>query len=202
MSEQTGLYIGAILTAMSFTYLYKDNPLYRIAEYLFVALSTGYGVAYVYHSQIIGYIEKDMLKGGEWSLLIPIAIGLLIYTRYNKKWVWISRIPMAFWIGYGAGYGLAYDPAVFMKQVFDSFINITDAFPNNLIYAAVVVSTVVFFLFTVKKDRGALKYTSLFGRYALMVAFGSAFGSIAMAYLSLIIGRLQYVLVDCLHILK
>lgn len=190
------------MTVMCFSYLYKDNPLYRIAEYLFVALSTGYTVAYVYHNNLLPYVQKDMLQNGEWSLLIPMAIGLSIYTRYNKKWVWVSRIPMAFWIGYGAGYGLAYDPAVFMRQVFDSFINVTDNFPNNLLYAAIVISVIVFFIFTIKKDAGPAKHTSLFGRYALMVAFGSAFGSITMAYLSLIIGRLQYVLVDCLKVIR
>lgn len=202
MSQQTGLYIGALLTLMCFSYLYKDNPLYRIAEYLFVALSTGYGVAYVYHSQIAGYVQKDMMANGEWSLLIPITIGILIYTRYNKNLVWLSRIPMAFWIGYGGGYTLAYDPAVFMKQVFDSFIDVTKNFPNNLIYAIVVISVVTFFLFTIKKEAGPMKHTSVLGRYALMVAFGSAFGSITMAYLSLIIGRLQYVLIEALQVLK
>jgi hypothetical protein len=89
-----------------------------------------------------------------------------------------------------------------MRQVFDSFIDVTKNFPNNLLYAAIVIAVIVFFLFTLRKESGATKHASLFGRYAMMVAFGSAFGSITMAYLSLIIGRLQYVLIDCLKIVR
>ncbi len=206
VSEQTGLYVGALLTIMTWSYLYKENPLYRIAEHLVVGLTTAYGIGYVYHNTIKPTIEKDILQDGRYLLIIPILLGLMIYGRYHKDWVWLSRIPMAFWIGYGAGYTLAYQPAIFMRQIFDSFISFRGATAaatfNQIIYALVVISVLIFFIFTIKRDDRAVKNVALFGRYALMVAFGSAYGSITMAYLSLIIGRLQYVLIECLKIMK
>lgn len=200
MSAQTGLYIGALLTIMAWSYLYKENPLFRFTEHLYIGLVTAYGVGYTYHNYLVPIITKDIVQQGGYSLIIPAVAGLLIYARYIRGWVWLSRIPMAFWIGYGAGYSLAYTPAVFMKQIFDSFIQLNSI--NNIIYFLVLVSAIMFFIFTVKKDAGPMKWGHYAGRYSLMVAFGSAFGSITMAYLSLIIGRLSYVLCDALHLIK
>ena len=37
-----GPWIAAFLTLAIFSYLYKDNPFYKVAEHLFVGISTGY----------------------------------------------------------------------------------------------------------------------------------------------------------------
>ncbi len=106
---------------------------------------------------------------------------------------------MGFWIGYGAGNFLAFNPATYMPQLFNTFIRLDSI--NNVIYFAVVVLVIWYFIFTIRKDSGVVKQGSMLGRYALMVAFGSAYGSITMAYLSLIIGQLQIIL-GYLHLIK
>lgn len=201
MSPQTGLWVGGLVTLMAWSYLYKENPLFRLVEHIFVGGAMAYGVFTTYYQVILPTWQKDMVKDGNWSYLIPIAIGLLIYTRYaGRGWSWLARWTMAFWVGYGAGYELAYTPAVFMKQVTDTFRPIKGI--NDVLYFLIVAAALYYFLFTVRKEGPAQKGISWFGRYSLMVAFGAAFGSITMAYLSLIIGRLQYLLRDVTHLIK
>jgi hypothetical protein len=72
---------------------------------------------------------------------------------------------------------------------------------NVLVIFIGSLSTITYFFFT-KEQKGALKVTSQIGRYTMMIAFGSAFSNTVMGRLSLLIGRLQYLLGDWLGILK
>ncbi|MBM4400290.1 MAG: hypothetical protein FJ041_08195, partial [Candidatus Cloacimonetes bacterium] len=53
-----------------------------------------------------------------------------------------------------------------------------------------------------RKQEGVLGYTSKIGIWFLMVSFGASFGYTVMARISLLIGRLQFLLMDWLHIIK
>ena len=83
---------------------------------------------------------------------------------------------------------------------FDTFINLTNI--NNILYFLIVIVVIWYFIFTVRKDTPVRSGASQLGRYALMIAFGSAYGSITMAYLSLIIGQLEIIFRDTLHLIK
>ena len=48
-------------------------------------------------------IIRPILDKGEWSLLIPVAIGTLMLARYVPKAAWLSRYAFAFIVGVGAG---------------------------------------------------------------------------------------------------
>jgi hypothetical protein len=171
-----------------------------------VGSATAYGIVYTIQNQIVPRIVDDIVGRGKWVYIIGAVFGLLIYFSFVKGQEWVARLTMGFWIGYGAGYNLAYSPPVFLKQVTDTFINLrtgqVSTSINNLLYFVIVIATLMYFAFTLKKDTGVLKYGAQFGRYALMVAFGSAYGSITMAYLSLIIGQLGIIFKDTLHLIK
>ncbi|MGE5580129.1 MAG: hypothetical protein ACM3WU_08820 [Bacillota bacterium] len=206
-TEQWSFIFQSICILAAWSYLVKgENPVYTGAEHFLVGSATAYGIVYTWQNQLVPRVVDDIIGKGKWGYLIPAALGLLIYFAFIKGHEWIARITMGFWIGYGAGYALAYNPPVFLKQVFDSFINLNTGKAstsiNNILYFLVVVTALVYFAFTLKKDRGVAGGASKFGRYALMVAFGSAYGSITMAYLSLIIGQLNIIFRDTLHLVK
>jgi len=45
--------LGLILTLMIFSYLIGDNPLFRIAIYLFIGVSSGYAATVVWHYVLV-----------------------------------------------------------------------------------------------------------------------------------------------------
>ncbi|MGI6621371.1 MAG: hypothetical protein ACOX35_08095 [Bacillota bacterium] len=198
--EQFGYIVSSICILMAWSYLIKENAVYNFAEHLLVGMAVGRGIAYTIEVQLKPRIVDGMIGQGRWSLIIPAIIGCLIYFRFVRGYEWLSRICMAVWIGYGAGNALAFNPATYMPQIFDSFIKL-DSF-DNIIYFLIVISVLWYFIFTVRKDSGFGQQFSRAGRYALMVAFGSAYGSITMSYLSLIIGQLEIILRDTLHLVK
>ncbi len=208
MSTQQWSYLfQSICIIAAWSYLVKgQNPLYTAAEHILVGSATAYGVVYTWQNQLVPRVMDDIIKKGKWGYLIPGVLGLLIYFAFLKGYEWVARITMGFWIGYGAGYALAYNPPVFLKQVFDTFINLrtnkASTSINNILYFLIVVTALTYFAFTLKKEHPVPGVASRFGRYALMVAFGSAYGSITMAYLSLIIGQLGIIFRDTLHMVK
>ena len=62
---------GLILTLMIFSYLIGDNPLFRIAVYIFIGVSSGYAATVVWHQVLVPKL-LDPLR-----LAIPINYYLL-----------------------------------------------------------------------------------------------------------------------------
>ncbi|MBN2460910.1 MAG: hypothetical protein JXB60_04830, partial [Candidatus Cloacimonetes bacterium] len=48
-----GIWLGALVTFAIFSFLYKDNPFYKIAEQIFVGLSAGYWFVYTIYFILI-----------------------------------------------------------------------------------------------------------------------------------------------------
>ena len=52
-THDVGIWVGALLTLCIFSFLYKDNPLYKFAEHLFVGVSIGYVVMQQYYNVLL-----------------------------------------------------------------------------------------------------------------------------------------------------
>lgn len=210
MSESVitvGNWLQAFFTIVLVSAVFKDNPLYWFAEHTYVGLYAGYGVALTYFNYIRQNVTKGLMTDGEWSLLIPIIIGVLIYTRYIKSISWLSRYTICFQLGIGSGYVLAKDfKPFFVDQVRATFLPLWGSGDwwvdvSNWVYVIGTVCSLVYFLFTIQK-KGVQGKVSLVGRYTMMVAFGAAFGNTVMARVSLFLGRMQFLLGDWLHLIK
>ncbi len=105
--ETAGLWVSAIFTLGIYSFLYKENPLYRLAEHLVVGISSGYGIAITWTRVIQPRLIDPIVAGesGAWVLLIPAALGILYITRFFPNVAWLSRYPLAFIMGASMGVG-------------------------------------------------------------------------------------------------
>lgn len=207
-----GPLLGGLLTLAILSYLWRENPVYRLAEHIFIAIATSYSLVVNYDTLIKPTITNDIIKGGRWDYALAAILGLLIYTRYFPKIAWISRYPMSFWVGYGAGYVLSFAPAPLIKQINDSFVKfaVTDKAGalqfgptvNNILFFLMLIAAMTYFFFTIRRDYPAVGYTASLGRWAIMIGLGAAFGNTVMARISLFLGRLQFLFGDWLHLIK
>ncbi len=196
------IWIAAFFTLAVFSFLYKETPLYRFAEHVYVGTASGHLIVTTYYNFIRPTVANDIVKEHQWLLIIPILIGLLIYTRYIPSISYMSRIPMAFWMGMVSGYTLTYFPAPFIGQVTSSFLRLDNI--NNIIFTVGLLGTLVYFCFTIgpsHKLYPGQRIGSVIGRWTMVIALGAAFGSTVMARFSLLLGRLQFLLGDWLHII-
>lgn len=51
--DTIGIWIGALCTLAVFSFLYRDNPLYRVAEHVFVGISAAYWMTQGFWAQIV-----------------------------------------------------------------------------------------------------------------------------------------------------
>lgn len=204
-------WVGAIFTLAIYTYLWKENPVFRLAEHIYAALAVGYGICYYWHGTLKPALTENIAVKKEYYLILAIIVALLIYLRYFPKVAWLARIPMSIWVGYGVGYVLSMIPAPFLTQVTNSFIKFVPAKQgawyatntvNNILFFVCLTCTLMYFFFTVKRNNPVMGVTSTVGRWTLMLAFGAAFGNTVQARISIFIGRLQFLLGTWLGLLK
>lgn len=203
-----GVWLGAIFTFAIFSFLYKDNPFYKVAEQIFVGLSAGYWLVYtiffILKPNLYVPLSTDFVTN--WYYLIPAALGVMMLLRLIPSIDWISRFPVAMVIGTTSGiYFLRYLKSDVINQMTATMINPFVGGDwvvviGQLLLIVGTITGVIYFYFS-KKHEGAFGVTARIGIYFLMVSFGAAFGYTAMARISLLIGRLQFLLGDWLGIL-
>ena len=202
-----GAWVATGLTLFIFSFLYKDNPLFKLAEHLYVGVSVGYTIVKAYDTVIVHLIVKPIFEQGEIALLVPVAIGMLMLTRYVPKAAWLSRYAFAFIVGVGSGLAIPRTISSFiLKQIEDTVrpllsiagndgvtfsLNLLNPASNlNAIIILIGVSSVLFYFFFSIEHSGPGKVVARTGVLFLMIAFGAAFGYTVMARMSLLIGRL------------
>ncbi len=199
MSATVSNWLALFFTISIFSLvLYKDNKLFRIAETVLVGITAANGIVLTFNNYIRPTVVSDIGQDGKFWYVIPILAGLLMYTRFFGTIGWLSRIPMGFWLGIGSGYILTRQPAVFLSQVQATFLPLNSI--NNILFVLGAVTVLAYFYFTVETGKGAMKTVSEVGKVFLLVTFGAAFANTVMSRVSVLLGRMQFILQDMFHI--
>lgn len=204
--QKAGIWLAAIMTLSAYSYLWKENPLFRIGEHLLIATNVSY-LAIVAWGNIKQSVFAPISKDGKYILLVPVILGILLFTRWFPKITWLSRISVAFMMGvYGAVSITGTVNANFVKQITATMLPLNSI--NNVIVVFGTLSTVCYFLFLQGKSVAGQGWGRLmngvgeFGKWIMMVAFGAAFGATVMGRLTLVLGRLQFLFGKWIPLIK
>ncbi len=219
LSHDLGVWVAAALTLFIFSFLYKDNPLYKFAEHLFVGVSAGYLMIQSYwtvidsnlvrplgqaargtgsHAELHGAFAAQQGDYRAW-LIIPAIFGVLLFTRLIPRISWMSRIALALIIGVYAGIKTTgFAQGDFVAQVQGSLQPLWKAGDllysvNAILFTVGLITSLLFFFFS-REHKGALGVASRVGVWFLMVGFGAGYGYTVMSRISLLIGRFQFLL--------
>ena len=225
LARSIGVWIAALLTLFVLSFLIKDNPFYKIAESLFVGISAAYWMVVAFWDQIvpnlIGKLSPTFVRN--WAMpglgedarqellyLIPFILGLMLLWRLSPKGGWISRWPMAFFIGTFCGLRLIrFLQADFLIQiragidplyvteggVFDVWASLA-----NIILLIGVLSCLVYFFFSFE-HKGIVGKTAKLGIWYLMITFGAGFAYTVMGRIALLAIRLEFLFDDWLWLI-
>lgn len=217
MATSVGMWIGGLLTLMILSFLYKDNPFYKFAEHLFVGVSAAYWmvvgfwttlvpnlIARLWPSHMGGVLPSATANKQELMYVIPLVFGLLMLARLSPRASWLSRWAMAFVIGFAAGTNFTrYLQSDFVSQINSSITplyspgmsvmgTIGDVFSKLVIFAG-LLGALIYFYFS-KEHKGSFGQVARFGIWVLMAAFGATFGYTVMARISLLTGRMDFLI--------
>ncbi|MCH7689699.1 MAG: hypothetical protein IIA17_01470 [candidate division Zixibacteria bacterium] len=199
-----GTIVAGILTIAILSFLYGDNPVYKMAETLLVGVSMGYVLVITWTNTLMAVLFKPLFVESEFWLIIPFIFGLFMFGRFHKSTSFLSRYSMAVLIGSGAGVAI---PAMLgartLRQMTatvemvqgDSFLTIF----SGLVVVAGLFSTLSYFYFS-REHEGIMGRSARVGTYFLMIFFGTTFGYTVMSRVSTFIGRMDFLLSDFLHL--
>jgi hypothetical protein len=200
-----GLWVSGLLTLFVFSFLFGDNPFYKLAEHIYVGVSAGYWMCLGYWQSIVPYVLEP-LKRFEWIALIPLIMGIMLLFQLHPKTAWVSRWPLCFLVGLYAGLNIVYTmQAQILEQVYASINPLwsTAAVPldswelwTNWILVVGLFTGLIYFYFSVPHQGVFFGGAARIGIWILMIALGASFGYTVMARVSLLIGRVQFFSMD------
>jgi len=195
-----GAWVATGLSLFMYSFLYKDNPFFKLGEHIYVGASIGYTLAITYDEVMVKKLYVPMVQQGKWWLVVPALLGLLMLARFIPSIAWLSRISFDFILGISSGVAIPRQISSYILQQVQGTLKplvtvgagggawVTFAGLNTLLVLVGVVSVLFYFFFSIEHT-GIVHRVARVGIYFLMVSFGAAFGYTVMARMSLLIGR-------------
>lgn len=229
-SRSVGVWISALLTLCVFSYLYRDNMFYKLAESIIVGVSAGYWLVQNFWEVLVVKVFVKVApaisryalvpdlpidaKVDYWTL-VPVILGCLIFCRLVPRVAWLGRWPLAFVVGTTAGLKLIlFLNADFVQQVRSTILPLV-VFMNsdanrtidwnksiqNTVIVFSVLSSLTYFYFSVE-HKGIIGRISRVGIWVLMISFGASFALTVMGRITLLTMRLQFLFDEWLGLVK
>jgi hypothetical protein len=200
--------------------VYRENAVYRFFEHIFIGIATGFGAYITVVNVLWPRCFELMIKKGHWYWAFTIVAGAMWYFIFSRKHFWISRMIQQTLMGLGAGWLFKGFASSNMAKFFASMkplwgkslpkavlvgetTKIVPGHPlssgevfSHLIFIVVLFTVMSYFFFSFEHKNRTVVRTTQLGRFFLMFTFGAMFGSTVMARLSLLIGRMDFLIHD------
>lgn len=199
-----GTFTALILTLAVFSGFFKQNPLCRFAESLFIGVSAGY-FAVIWYFSIIKPTYQSALHG-DLLVLIPLIAGLLLFIPSNSARLYskFRFLPAAFIVIVTLAVNIPIYFNAFLKEMirtsiiplvsFDSDGNFQlDATINALLSILAVTSTMMFLVARYRSGT-FIRRTGEIGRFYILIAIGAAFAYTLLSRLILFMGKIEFII--------
>lgn len=227
-SHTLGIWVAALLTLAILSFVYRDNPFYKLAEAIIVGVSAAYWMVVAFWTVLIpnlfGKLAPEWIQS--WAMpglspvrdehwyynIVPLVLGLMLLWRLAPRGAWIARWPLAFIIGTTAGLRLVHflqadflsqiqagiEPIVVLDRATVSE-NFWVSVQNGIVFFG-TLAALVYFFFSIE-HKGIVGHVSRFGIWVLMITFGAAFGFTVMGRIALLAKRFEFLFDDWLWLI-
>jgi len=208
--------ISFLFTLLILSYVFGDNPLFKIGTYIFVGVSAGYIAAVAWWQVLWPRLLHPLIFSSiplkeKGLLLVPLLGALLIFMKISPRLSGMGRIVMAFLVGVGAAVTIAGAlTGTLMPQVLGT-INAFDmtsvrgkdvsflieAVTNGAIILAGTVFSLSYFHFGARpkadgsRRLGLIELFAWVGRVFIGITLGAIFAGVYAAALTALIERLS-----------
>jgi hypothetical protein len=227
-SDTIGVWVAALMTLAILSFMYGDNPLYKLAEAIVVGVSAAYWMVVAFWTTLVPNLFGKLwptavhswaipgmspVRDPHWYLnLAPLLLGAMLLWRLAPRGAWIARWPLAFIIGTTAGMRLVHFlQADFLSQiragivplvVYDAAAGGFDFWTSlqNAIVFFGTLAALVYFFFSIEHE-GVVGKVSRVGIWVLMITFGASFGFTVMGRIALLANRVEFLFDDWLWLI-
>lgn len=132
LADLVGMFMGFVLTLAVFSYILGDNPLFRVASYLFVGVSAGFVAVAALTNVILPQLVTPLLRG-DLLVLAPLALCVLLALRLIPRLAGLSSPVMAYLVGVGAATAIG---GAVLGTIFPQISGAASAFDMNVALSA------------------------------------------------------------------
>jgi len=205
VSTDITVWISAFFAISIWSILWKENPVYRIAEHTYVGFASAHTLVLYWRT-----FNNTAIKGistGDLTWLIPIILGLMIIARLSRPQRWVSSWPMAIIIGIGMGTTARTIIRTQITNQISATISLaqfntqnTLQLTTNFVLLLSVIASLVYFFFFIQ-HKGVIGGVARWGRLSLMAAFGTGLAYVFLQRSMSSVLRIIFLLRDWLGII-
>jgi hypothetical protein len=206
-----GAIVAAVLTLMVFSYLVGNNPLYRLAQHIFVGVSIGYAALLLLGNVLVPRIFQLALVTnfgtlGWWLLLVPIVLGLMLLARLGRvapapgqRSLLLGLATLALNIALSTVAALAIAGALtgtIIPQTAGTMLPLSSGdVAGNAVIVVGVIASLFYFQFNVRPSgvrSGLGTLVAGTGRWVIVIALGATLGALTVSFVSALVERVQF----------
>jgi hypothetical protein len=202
--------VSFVLTICIFSYIFGDNPLFRLATGLLIGVSAGYLAIIILYQVLLPRLVIPLLKGS-LSVLVPLFLSGLLLTKLSPKLSRFGNISVAYLVGVGAAIAIGGSVlGTLFTQVLGSFNTLT---PNAsisgdqrillILEGAFIllgtISALVYFNFGARAKPGAevkrspaVRFFAAIGQFFIAITLGAVFAGVMTSTITALIERSDF----------
>jgi hypothetical protein len=213
------------MTLAVLSFLWRDNPVYKLAESVVVGVSAGYVMSTAVWSSLVDQVFGKLAPGftkaylspglttveADWWALVPLGLGMLLLCRLSARLSWVGMFPLAFVVGVFSGWRFVqYVESDLLAQVATMFDPLYVPGPTAAatvggtlcaVLVLVGVLTVLAYFFFSLEHKGPVGGAARVGVWYLMITFGASFGFTVMGRIALLAARCEFLFDDWLWLI-
>lgn len=181
---------GIIVMVFGLTIIWKQNPMYVIAQGIAKGALAGVlicGALVSLNTRVI----TEGISAGNWLRIVPLLIGILLFTNITR-YKWISRYPQVIIMGIGMGVmvGLLIRGQVIANLILtlNDFSSFTPDPVGSVVLVIGFVACVYYFIYGVTLEQKNTKTITTWlrgiGAFFMAITLGNAWGNHTMNFVS------------------
>lgn len=208
--DLAGTIVGFILTLLIFSYLIGDNPLFRIAVYLFVGITAGLAAVVAWTNVLRPQLLDPLISGSQPERLLalfPLALSVLLLLKISRRTATWGSAASAYLVGIGAATAVGGAILGTLFTQVGALINLFDrqaltgglgVLLESLVIFAGALAAFLSFNFTVREKAQPaggpawMQGVAVTGKVFIVIALGSLFAGVFTASLAAFVERWQF----------
>jgi hypothetical protein len=190
--------ISFTLTLIIFSYLLRDNLLYRLVIYTYIGITSAFVVITLLENVVAAYLATT---GDTLLLLAALVLVALLALRALPGFRAVGLLPLAFLIAVGAAAAVTgAATGTILPLVFNVVVPSADVVNSAVLFVGVITTLLYFQYGARRRADGTLHRTLLargvgaIGEAFIVVMMGATYGAMIISSLSVFTGQLSALL--------
>ncbi len=209
--EWVWLIVSFVLSLLVFSYLFGDNPVFRLVSALFVGVTAGYFAVVLVYQVVITRLAVPMLQG-ILITVVPLLLSGMLLSKLSPRLSQVGNLPMALLVGVGAAvavggallgtiFGQIGGSLVFFGKSSTGQPPTVFGFIEGIFFLLGTLSVLAYFNFGARQKKlteirrsGLTAVFATLGQVFIAITLGAVFAGVLTAGLTALVERSDFIL--------